>query len=827
MQSPAKAFFRRPLLFLASGLAMGISGCQLLAPGLALPCLGLGLALAAAGLAAWLKYRPAFCCLFFLGCGLLLGLWRVQPLSHRLAEARPFYMGAVRLDGVVAEDYGDKEESGRRALRLKDASVTEFSLDGPQAPQAKAWDGDVRVSYSPLENEKRAGPGDRVRFYGSLRAPDGPMNPGEFDYRAFLLGRGITASMSGREGLSPEILAQGTWLSLWRLAWAARRRMEQGLSSALSPRSADLARGMVLGDTGGLNARDMGVYARTGLVHLISVSGMHLALAIGIILWLGGRLGLPRRGLAWLALALGFFYACICGLPLPCQRSYLLVALALLGQALDLETDMVTSLAFGAGVILLRQPGALFEAGCQLSFMATLCLVTLCPALAKRLPENWPPWLKLGLAATASAEAATIPLVAWHFNVYCWPSFFASAVTAPLMGPIMALGLATACLPCPPLAWPLEGSLRLLDWVTQHLAAAPWSAFSVGRPSILWMALWPLGVLALIFWRRKIPSSLAVAGMLAWLLWPGLPWAHRHAGLSKTWFFSVGQGDSSLTEFEDGKAMLVDAGPLHPDAGSWVLGPALRRLGINRIDWAVVTHPHADHYGGMFWVLDQFKVGMLIHSGEESHTPGWYTLPTLARAKGIPVVNLAAQAPPAGWQGRVEKLSPAPPRLVGTSNDMHNNNVVLRVGGWMLLMGDMQKEGEARLLKSGQIRPCALLKVGHHGSKTSSTKAFLAALQPRYAVIQCGAHNRYRHPSPQTLKNLAALPGLGLFRNDLNGCVFAEHDSSGTRLSAWREATPGGLWQAPPKEPRSIWKSLEKAGLAIPEPRPGGATADE
>ena len=813
MQSLLKPFVERPLLALASGLALGIAGG--VAPALALPplpawaCLALAVFFAAAACAAWLRSRPAATALFFLLAGACAGLWRAQGLVRRLSQNDEFYLPAVRVEAQVSEDYGTKEESGRRALRLSHASVTELGdVDGPSRP----WDGDLRVSYEPQPDEAPWGPGDRVRLYGSLHGLTGPMNPGEFDFRGFMLGRGITASLSLRQGLPVEILSAGKIYDPWRLAWLACRWLTAGLEMSLSPRSADLARGMVLGDTGGLTARDMSVYSRTGLVHILSVSGLHLALALAIFLWLGKKAGVGRRRLAWFALFGSFFYAMVCGMPVPCQRALFLFGLALIGEALDLDTDVVTSLAFGACIILLEQPGALFEAGCQLSFVVSLSLVALTSKIAEGLPGAWPEWLKTGLSATAAAEFATIPLVAWHFNVYCWPSLFASIATAPLMGPIVGLGLGTAALGhgLALLAWPLEWTLRLLDWITAHFAALPHAAFSVGKPALAWMLLWPACGLALLASRRQAAWAVAMAGLLVWMLWPGLPWAHRHPGLMKTWFLAVGQGDSSLTEFEDGSCLLVDAGPMHPDAGSWTVGPALRFLGINGIDWAVVTHPHADHYGGMFWVCEQFKVGLLAHSGEAASGASWQALEDKAGRRGVSLLDLAQSPPPAAWgpQG-IECLSPLKPRLQGTKNDMHNNNVVLRVGGWMLLMGDMQSEGEARLLKRGMIQPVELLKAGHHGSRTSTTPALLKALKPKICVIQCGAHNRYRHPSPQTLGHLA---GLQLARNDLNGCIFVEHDAQGTRLQSWRPASQEALFTAPPKQARSLWKKLEKQG---------------
>jgi competence protein ComEC len=781
-----------PLMFLALGLALGIAPRQALPPPLEAACLALGIFAFAAALAAWLRGGRQSCSALMLASGLALGAWRVQALAARLAGASEEYRQAVMIEATVAEDYGEREESGRRSLRLKDLA---------------GWDGEVRLSMDAREG-LAYGPGDRIRAYGSLRRTSEPMNPGEFDYRAFLLGRGITGLFSARKGLPPEILKPGSEWGFRRLAWRAWRALSQGLERRLSRRGADLARGMVLGDTGGLSAGDMSVYARTGLVHILSVSGLHLALALAIFLWIARRMGFSRRTLSWLALLGAFFYASVCGLPVPCQRALFLFGLALIAKALDLESDVVTSLAFGACVILVLQPGALFEAGAQLSFVVSLALVTLTRPLAARLPAAWPEWLTLLLAGTAAAEFATIPLVAWHFNMLCWPSLFASIATAPLMGPIVGLGLGCAALGAwLPLAGLLEWALKILDWMTAHFAALPYAAFSTGRPPWLWMLLWCVCGIALLRARRAWAWGLAMLALAFVLIWPGLPWAHRHPGLTRVWFFSVGQGDASLTEFGDGAELLVDAGPLRPDAGNWVVGPALRRLGVNRLDWAVVTHPHADHYGGMFWMLEQFKTGELAVSGQESGSRSWLALKRLAARKGIALRDLSRQAPPAAWAGRVGLLSPSSPPLRGTRHDMHNNGVVLNVEGWLLLTGDMQAEGEARLLKRGLLKPLALFKAGHHGSSTSSSPAFLKALGPAACVISCGVRNRYLHPSAPALEDLRGRP---LYRTDLQGCIAVEHAAAETRIRPWKEAPDSALWAAPAKPPRFPWKSPPK-----------------
>ncbi len=805
-----KPLLDRPLFCLALGLGLGIAprNSPEFLPGPLLTALSLLLIMA-----AWLwlgRGRRAAAASALLAAGFLLGLWRVRPLEA-LLEAPPVEaIAALRGEGRVAQDLGEREDSGRRALVLEEVRLKDLVSGGDW----RDWPGRLRLSFEQPQGRPLPAPGDRVSFMGSLRPPDPPGNPGEFDYRSYLLGRGIRGLAACRSRTFPLILSKGA-PSPRRLAWLARQRLAQGLESCLGPRAADLARGMVLGDTGGLSSRDMGAYARTGLVHILSVSGLHLALFIALFLWLAGLIGLRRKPRAWLGILLALAYAFICGLPVPAVRAMLLFSLVLLAQALDLDSDAATSLAFGAILILLIQPGALFEAGAQLSFAVSFSLLSLTPVLEARLPQGLPRPLKLAAAGSLAAESASVPLVAWHFSLFSWPSLFATALTAPLMAPIIGLGLAAALTGWRFFGWPLEQLLRLLDWLTFQLAGLPLAAFSTGRPGPLWLAAWLGLLLSFALGLRLARLVPAAALLLLWMLWPGLPWAQRNPGLTQAWFLDVGQGDAIFIRFADGATLLVDAGPQRPDAGSWVLGPALRRLGVNRLDWVVASHPHADHYGGLLWLAGQFGMGELLHSGRQptARASAWPAVLAAALSGGARLRDLSREAPPEAWRDRIRLLVPGGRPLEGSKHDMHNNNVVLEVEGWLLLPGDLELEGERRLAGSGLLRPCLLLKAGHHGSRTSSNTSFLKALRPKAVVIQAGRRNRYGHPSRAALARLEKA-GVELYRSDLQGCVLASHGAQGLKLEPWRQAPPQALFTAPPRARRSLWKNLENSASA-------------
>jgi competence protein ComEC len=296
---------------------------------------------------------------------------------------------------------------------------------------------------------------------------------------------------------------------------------------------------------------------------------------------------------------------------------------------------------------------------------------------------------------------------------------------------------------------------------------------------------------------------------------PGLPWAHRHPGETRLWMLDVGQGDSLLLEFEDGRRLLVDAGPARPDAGAWVLVPVLRALGMQRLDWALATHADADHVGGLAAVLDQQACGELLWNGQASPEPYWVAAQAVAAERGIPLRALRSDwHDPADGPWRV--LNPRPPkarhRPPAKHPDTNGASVVLQVQDWLLLAGDLPKAGEKRLLKAGALQPVAVLKVGHHGSHGSSSPAWVAALRPKEALISCGARNRFGHPSPEAL---AALAGVRLWRTDLQGCVALRWGGPlGLTITPWRRAGAADLAR-PRERGASVWKSLGRSEGAV------------
>lgn len=554
-------------------------------------------------------------------------------------------------------------------------------------------------------------------------------------------------------------------------------RAAAGFGRGMPPREAELARGFVLGDDDEVDESTKEDFRRSGLAHLLAVSGQNVTLLALLAMPLLGALGIPlRERLLWV-LALIAVYVPVAGAGPSIQRAAVMGGLGLLATLAGRGSSRFYALAAAALVTLAIDPGIAADIGWQLSFAAVLGILLLVAPLREQI-GGWlgaGPWraaLADGLATTIAATVATAPLIAFHFGTFSTTTLAANVLALPAVAPVMWLGMCSAGLaqlPGVPLE-PLNGlNALLLAYVAQvadWCAAPSWAELQVhlgGAGLVVAYLALGVGVLLVRVGPAAVLAPLAALLVLGVAILLPLP-GRGGAGAAPTHglevsVLDVGQGDAILFEPAGAPAVLIDGGP--PGGG---LPRLLEEAGVSRLGAAVVTHDQSDHAGGVEELLGSFPIERLVFArlGRD--------LLARAAAAGADPERVAAGRELRSGGLRLQVLWPPAELLTGPAPGQDPNQLALVIearwrGFSMLLTADA--EAEAVPLDPG---PIDVLKVAHHGSDDAGLGSLLDATRPRLAVISVGTDNPYGHPTAATLATLMQ-HGVPTLRTDEEGTV--------------------------------------------------------
>lgn len=583
---------------------------------------------------------------------------------------------------------------------------------------------------------------------------------------------------------------------------ALRARIRAGIERTLEPPTRGLVLALVLGDEADVDGASAASVRAAGLTHVLAVSGMHVTLVVGALLHALLRL-LRRPAIAayvdptriahGLAAPLALVYAEIAGGSPSAYRAATTAAISWWLRAAGRRPDAIGTSALAALVFVAVDPASALRPAFVLSIAATAAVVEM------------PAELTLETLARGSTRAsvATAPLVLWCFEGVPLVALAANVLLLPIVAALV-LPLATlhallgAIDPdlASPSAFVLDGVCRGFVGACDALgtidAGRGLPPLDVAQGLVLTAAATALLVVrgARLRLATVAIALVALAGAEASLRTRELP-----RGELRLTFLDVGQGDAALVDLPDGSLMVVDAGGAFQggaDPGARVLVPLLRARRRARIDRLVVTHPHPDHYGGVAALAARFPIDEVWDSGqalEEDPTGAWArALGGLGRRARVEDPRTLCDRPVVRGGARLELLWPCPAFDPGW--DANDNSIVLRITYGtrsFLLMGDAEAHAESALLARGLRGPVDVLKLGHHGSHTSSTDAFVAALAPRLAIVSAGVGNRFGHPHEDVMDRLAAR-GIDVLRTDLDGGIVVHTDGHALGAEAWSGA---------------------------------------
>ncbi|MHB8094413.1 MAG: DNA internalization-related competence protein ComEC/Rec2 [Candidatus Aminicenantales bacterium] len=784
-----------PLLFPALALVAGIVASSVFG----LPARAAFAGTALSLIAAWIFYfarknRAAFafalCAVLFIGAG-----WT----SFREARYEANSLHALKLEDY-ADFYGTLARSPSREF---DRDVLVLKVDrvrhGDREFRVR---GNLRITVPRSESAAAAPPllaGDRVKISARISAG------GEFNnfnapfYGRFLRSRDVhnrAFTKSPRLIEKDEAAGNASWL---RPISALRQSLEKRLETffpgpppaGISPEGAVLE-ALLLGNDGRMAPETTASLQKTGLYHLFAISGAHIAIISFLLFSLLRLVRVPERTSCGILAVILVFYALLVEGSPSVLRAVIMALAFLLGKLAWKDVHLINTIAMSALVLLMANPFSLFDAGFQLTFAATLSIIFFYPKVMKFLP-NLPLRISELTALSITASLGVLPIIVRDFNRVTFASLVLNYAAVPLVSLVMGAGYlflpVSAVLPwaAKPIAAGLAESVRVFDRLSRLLDPIGFISYRIPTPPDFVMAGYFLFLLLWLVPRRFKGQRLYVfAGFAVFFgLLITYPFSSRSPDLRIT-VLDVGQGDSILVEFLGSRKMLIDGGGFPEsrfDVGERIVSPFLWRKGIKKIDILVLTHAHPDHLNGLPAVARNFRIGEFWEADRPADDP---VLRDLETALGSRVPRKEAFRGFSRTENgvRIESLHPPDDGGPAPRPAANDRSIALRLTYGttsFLLPGDIGKESEAGIMAAYPEIRSQVLKSPHHGSSTSSSEAFLAAVAPRMAVVTVGESNRYGLPQEKVLEAYSRA-GARVFRTDRDGAVEFRSDGRVIRV---------------------------------------------
>ena len=662
--------------------------------------------------------------------------------------------------------------------------------------------------------------GKHLTLTGVFRQPRSQRNPGGFDYRAYLARQKVTGIID-HKGLL-HIGKQSGFLPL-RWIEALRLKTERvidgvysGLETAPTRLNAQLIKGILLGKRSDLPIETLDIFRNSGTFHVLAVSGLHVGL-VGMFCYFGLSLfRIPKKMLSLLTILAVVIYACLVGFRPSVFRATLMAILYLFAIIIDRDADVYNLLAVAALVLLLINPAQVWDVGFQLSFVAVASIVYFVPKMERPLRQLWEQpesvdvstiaryknitvkWLVLSYLVTFAAQLGTGPLIAYHFYRAYPLGLIVGPFAVGLVSLIVAVGMTSVCLgfiwlPLAKLLAMVNHAIIFIFLELIGIFGQKWGVMKFAPtfgPILIYIAM----CLGITHWRYlykrwKIASLIGLSVLAVWIWDSALQEKGR---LLEVITLDVGQGDAAIVRLPDRRTILIDGGIQHTyfdvkrqkqidyDAGERIIEPYLDANSIRQLDMVVLTHPDLDHGGGLGHILQNYRVKHLLGISDTTlDSQTHQRLRSIAKARDIPYSFRYKSEIDMTSDVRLNLLHPIDEASTNLMDDNKNDDsLVLKLSYGevdILFTGDIETNAENRLITSGQDLRSEVLKVPHHGSRSSSSARFLDKVQPRYAIFSLGKNNRYQLPHAEVVARYQERDCVQL-RTDQLGAIILKTD---------------------------------------------------
>ena len=644
--------------------------------------------------------------------------------------------------------------------------------------------------------------GNYAAFTSTISRPKNTRNPYEFDYEKYLNDRGVSvlATAYSTESIHVNHQVVSTFKNSIH---EIRKYLDNKITTLHNQTTEGLLRGLILADRSGIDYNTNIDFMNAGVVHVLSVSGLHVGYIVIIFLFLFNRFNLYWR--VSLTIFGIFTYMIITGSEAPVFRSTIMASVILITPFLGRESSSYNTLSLAALIILLLNPVELFNPSFQLSFSAILALIIFFPMIKKivdsrKYSSKFLNYFLLFLGSTFVAQIGTLPFTLSYFGRISLTSLAANFFVIPISGIIVGLGIVSLALST--VSFWLAGVYAscnefltyLLFLIVRFFGNPNYSFISIKQFTLYDSIIFYLSLGVLVSsWKKfqSIKAKVVFTFLFACLTFTAIQFDDKEL-LSPNKLtivgIDVGQGDAFLIKFPNGKTALVDAGDatLRFDNGKRVILPLLEKLGVDKIDYAFISHIDSDHYMGILSLIKEKKIAELYKPELNATKQNDLNFEVILKRNRIPVRHY-----------KHESLAIGNAKLyflhndlkVGDSESSNDNSGVIRLvygKNSILFTGDAGvKVEEKYIAKYGKFLKSNILKVGHHGSKTSSSGNFLQTVSPKYALISAGIMNKFHHPSNDVLDRLRKLHTKFLRTDELGASIISSNGSD-LEIVDWR-----------------------------------------
>jgi len=625
-----------------------------------------------------------------------------------------------------------------------------------------------------------------------------PRNPHEFHFKKWMERHGYYAQAT--------IVDVNEFIKSSNIViWPKLRSSLLGLvDRSFSEKTAVLAKALLIGYKHELQQEERTAFARSGLSHIMAVSGLHVGFIVAPF-WLFIPFLWKYKWGKWVGLimltALLLFYAGITGFSASVSRASLMAWLLTYGKLFHKVRDSVNLMAVAALILLIIEPRQLYDVGFQLSFSAVLIILMILPQAQRLISEkhrqSWVGSFWMIILVSIVVQIGLFPVLTHYFGEFSVIGPIANVLVVPLLSFIVPVSL--ALLPVSALlpeisGWvflPAEYGLLWIQWVASTLGNMDGSWLVFEKPSFWVFLIWTAAIaltaalrIPELRWKYLILLLIALNG---WQIEKIIQKAK--VPLLEMVMLDVGQGDAVYIKTPSGKHLLVDAGRWSPlaNSGDQVILPFLRSRGITHLDAVFLSHPHADHIGGMPSIINEMSISKIYQSGYPYESALYLNMLAAAERTGTEIIDL--RKGDVAWVDPLIRIF-----VVGPDGKRHNSNpndhslVLKLVYGEtaILFTGDAEDHQERRIIsRYGDFLKSDILKAGHHGSRTSSTEPFLSVVQPDVVLISLSFRNMFRHPHPEAVNRLQST-GAKIEYTSMEGAIIYRSDGKFLKRHDWR-----------------------------------------